>query len=178
MSLTQEEMDCIIYDARNNDLESLKEIFSEYDPKLLLTTKDEFSLITPLHASAANGHLEVVEYLLSILPESDCTKWRNAQNESGNTPLHWASLNGHLAVVKALCGKGSDPFVKNEAGHDSIFQAEHNGKEDVENWFLEEFSIEPEEEDAEDVAYQPGHEIETSQNESRTFEDEVKKLEI
>lgn len=69
-SLSQEEMDCIIYDAREGDLETLKEVFEEIPKSLLLTIKDDITLSTPIHMAAANGHFEVIKYLLSIIPQS------------------------------------------------------------------------------------------------------------
>ena len=62
----------------------------------------------------------------------------NSQNSSGNTPLHWASLNGHLEAVKVLMGAGADPTITNKAGHDTVYEAEINGKETVVEWLLTE----------------------------------------
>jgi ankyrin repeat protein len=59
-------------------------------------------------------------------------------NTSGNTPLHWASLNGHLEAVKLLVQAGADPGVTNRAGHDAVYEAEVNGKEQVVEWLLTE----------------------------------------
>ncbi|ODV69449.1 hypothetical protein HYPBUDRAFT_151211 [Hyphopichia burtonii NRRL Y-1933] len=143
ITLTQEEMDCIIYDAREGDLESLKEIFAEYPADLLLTIKDDITLSTPYHMAAANGHLEVIKYLLSIIPKEDAIKLANQKNESLNTPLHWAAFNGHLPIVQLLCEEyNADVYAKNETGHDSIFEAENNNKEEVENWLLNKYAVE------------------------------------
>ena len=71
-SLTQEEMDNVIYDARFGDLESLTEIFTkEVEPSVIKTIKDEYSLSTPFHMAAANGHIEVLKFLLSLIPDED-----------------------------------------------------------------------------------------------------------
>lgn len=143
ISLTQEEMDAVNYDAREGDLDTLKEIFTEIEPLVLTTIQDENTLSTPIHMAAANGHLNVVEYLLSILPRDEATKIASKPNESGNTPLHWAAYNGHLDIVKLLCQKyDSDVFAKNAVGHDSMFEAENNGHSDVENWFLSTYAPE------------------------------------
>ena len=58
---------------------------------------------TALHVSAANGHLKIVNLLLSQQGQSGAALINpNIQNESGNTALHYAALNGHKEVVQAL----------------------------------------------------------------------------
>lgn len=165
-TLTQEEMDCVILDAREGDLETLTEIFTELSPKLLLTIKDDITLSTPIHMAAANGHFEVVKYLLSIIPKEDAIKLASQANDSGNTPLHWAAYAGHLEVIKLLIEEyKADPFFQNGSGHDAIFEAENNSKAEVEEWFLKKFAVEDyndlkiEEGDEETkITYKPGNE--------------------
>lgn len=60
----------------------------------------------------------------------------NLKNTAGNTALHWAALNGHLAAVKTLVALGADAAILNAAGHDAVFEAEQNGKDDVVGWLL------------------------------------------
>lgn len=61
----------------------------------------------------------------------------DAQNAWGNTPLHWAALNGHLEAVKALLAAGATAGIKNEAGHDAVYEAEMNSKNSVVEWLLQ-----------------------------------------
>lgn len=165
VTLSQEEMDAIIYDARDGDLEFLQEVFSSIVPGLVLPSiQDDITLSTPVHMAAANGHTAVVEYLLSLLPKEEAVKLANRVNQSGNTALHWAAFNGHLEVVKLLVEKyNADVFVKNESGRDALFEAESNGQQEVENWFLLKFAIENDvkvEQDGEDtkITFTPGSE--------------------
>jgi uncharacterized protein len=51
--------------------------------------------------------------------------------------LHWAALNGHLPFVQALVSLGADASVANLAGHDAVYEAELNGKDEVVGWLLE-----------------------------------------
>ncbi|KAJ1026335.1 hypothetical protein NDA16_002422 [Ustilago loliicola] len=102
-SLTSDQIDELLLSARYGDLEDLQATLSPLlssasnATELLVAIKNE-DANTLLHYASANGHLEVVQYLL---PHSDLPALL-AQNISGNTPLHWAGLNGHLEVVKAL----------------------------------------------------------------------------
>ncbi|GBL48880.1 hypothetical_protein [Candidozyma auris] len=164
-SLSQEEKDALIYDAREGDLDYLKEVFSSIVPgSLLPTIQDENTLSTPIHMAAANGHVEVVKYLLSLLPKDEAEKLASRQNESGNTALHWAAYNGHLKVCQLLTQEYNvDVYIKNGSGHDAIYEAEANNQEEVENWLLKMFAIEDNvkvEEKGEDtkVTYTPGKE--------------------
>ena len=50
---------------------------------------------TPLHSTATNGHIEVVDLLLKSLADP------SAQNCMGQTPLVCASMQGHDKVVSS-----------------------------------------------------------------------------
>jgi len=158
-------MDAILYDAREGDLEFLKLAFPSIIPGLLLpSVKDSITLSTQIHMAAGNGHLEVMEFFLSLVSAEQAAEMVRAKNDSGNTALHWAAFNGHLPVVKALVEKyGADVFDKNSSGHDAIFEAENGGQEEVENWFLLKFAIEDDikvDDSGEDtkITYTPGSE--------------------
>lgn len=164
-SLTQEEMDAIMYDAREGDLDFLKEVFTEMIPGLLLPTiKDNITLSTPVHMAAGNGHLETLAFLLSLVDHDTAVALANTPNETGNTPLHWACYGGHLKTVKFLVeNHGADVYAKNSSLHDALFEAESNGKAEVENWLLLKFAVEEEvsiDESGEDtkITYTPGKE--------------------
>lgn len=164
-SLSQEEMDAVLYDCREGDLDFLKEVFTEMVPALLLPTiRDENTLSTPIHMAAANGHLEVLQYLLSLVDRDTAVELANAKNDSGNTPLHWACYRGHLEIVQLLVEEfGADVYAKNSSSHDALFEAEHNGQTEVENWLLLKFAVEEEvsvDESGENtkITYTPGNE--------------------
>ncbi|CAD1812802.1 Ankyrin repeats (3 copies) family protein [Candida parapsilosis] len=171
--LSQEEMDIIMSEVRAGELDSLKEIFEEIPKQALLDIKDDMTLATPIHMAAANGHLDTLQYLLSIISKQDAISLTKAKNETGNTALHWAAYNGHLEVVILLVEEyEADPFEKNEAGHDSIYEAENNGKVEVENWFLKKYAPEEDfkvEEDGENtkISYQPGKESKLADENAR-----------
>lgn len=157
--LTEEQIENVIFDARSGDLETLSAIFDqEVDPKIIPHIKDPETGSTMLHMASANGHLEVVQFLLKQLADPETkqseedkqntktSSYINAANSTGNTALHWAAFNGHLEVVKCLCDHGADPFIKNQYGHDVFYEAGQNEQEKTEDYLLETYGEELDEE--------------------------------
>ncbi|KAH0563192.1 hypothetical protein GP486_002238 [Trichoglossum hirsutum] len=148
MVLTEDDIDDLVYFARAGEFMDLKEAMEGAAKsancsqlEVLISAIDPTSRNGMLHMAAANGHAEIVRYLLSLLPSPRPPmgdQLVSSRNSSGNTPLHWASLNGHLPVVKLLFEAGADPTMLNDAGHDAIYEAEINGKEEVVAYLLAE----------------------------------------
>lgn len=89
---------------------------------LLFTNGDGY---TALHAAAQEGHLEVVELLLSL---GACAMSRACD---GSTPLHLAAQNGHAKVVARLL-RCEDMFMNpDRLGRYPIHLAAWKGHEDV-----------------------------------------------
>jgi hypothetical protein len=95
--------------------------------------------------------IEIVKFLLQLhgaqpLAETDTLSNPsvkpppvvNSLNKAGNTALHWAALNGHVDVILLLLGHGADPSVLNAAGHDALYEAEVNEKENAVDVLLRE----------------------------------------
>lgn len=64
---------------------------------------------TALHMASANGHIDVVNFILRVI--GDDKDYINRLNAELNTALHWACLNGHLEISKALLQSGADHTV-------------------------------------------------------------------
>ncbi|KNE62021.1 hypothetical protein AMAG_07279 [Allomyces macrogynus ATCC 38327] len=75
---------------------------------------------TPLHMAAANGHKDIVEYLLQHLVAVSV----NTQNEQGNTPMHWCAVNGHDEIAKLLIAAGAELTLVNHAGRTALYEAQ------------------------------------------------------
>ncbi|KAF2734617.1 ankyrin [Polyplosphaeria fusca] len=146
ITLDEDAIDEILYLARVNDTAELDKYLSELSTQtkhakadLVAAAVDPYSNNTALHYAAANGHSDVIKVALSYNADDDKAPTPaliNALNGAGNTPLHWAAVNGHLQCVKMLIQSGADVTIINAAGHDAVFEAEINDKQDVVDWLL------------------------------------------
>lgn len=166
--LSTESVDDLVYACRANDLDELRQTVAQLasqhnvsEANIILSAIDVDeeglgSRACLLHYPAANGDLDMLNYLLDLLkslslPPSSMNgvngqqviliPLTNHQNVSGNTPLHWAALNGNLEVVQALVRHGADPTIVNEAGRDAVVEAEYSSKEsaaECATWLLRE----------------------------------------
>ncbi|KAH8554260.1 ankyrin repeat-containing domain protein [Umbelopsis sp. PMI_123] len=137
---TADTIDDILYCARYGELDELKDANF---PAEYFKAADE-SGNTALHMACANGHLDIVKYVVEKLASLDnVTQYINSQNEQGNAPLHWAALNGHLEIVQLL--------IKNKAGRSPIYEAQAYNHEKVAEYFLSTMVEDEEGETSEEV---------------------------
>ena len=94
--------------ARYGEFEDLRNF---QEAQMLAESQDSSTGNTALMFASANGHLEIVTWLLEISRSAI-----NAQNSAGNTALHWASLNGQTPVVAALLHAGASADLRNASG--------------------------------------------------------------
>ena len=74
------------------------------------------NLSTSVHMASANGHVLVIQALVSYSKAYNKTLLLEERNSGGNTPLHWAVLNNQLQVVKLLVSLGVNCNIKNVKG--------------------------------------------------------------
>ncbi|RAL48049.1 hypothetical protein DM860_017840 [Cuscuta australis] len=108
-----EDIESLIEAARYADIEDIKSLVSR---GVSLDSKDSLGR-TALHMASANGHLDVVNYLIDSKVDV------NAFNEEKNTPLHWACINGHMEVVKSLILAGASVSALNSHGNTPLDEA-------------------------------------------------------
>ncbi|MCJ1463685.1 hypothetical protein MMC07_002293 [Pseudocyphellaria aurata] len=147
-TLTDDQIDDLLYFARTGQLDDFRDSIEAFARnsnishyEVVCAAVEQQSSNSSFHMASANGHTNVLNYLLAVMhpaPQEVRTLTLNLQNASGNTSLHWASLNGHLDAVKLLMGAGADPTVMNKAGHDAVYEAEINFKDDVVEWLMTE----------------------------------------
>ncbi|CDP07971.1 unnamed protein product [Coffea canephora] len=116
-----DDVDAMLEAARYDDIDDLRSLASAGTS---LDSKDSHGR-TALHMASANGHLDIVEYLVHHRVDI------NAVNVEHNTPLHWACLNGHIEVVKCLILAGANVSALNSHERTPVDEAVTGGKMDV-----------------------------------------------
>ncbi|KAI0310785.1 ankyrin repeat-containing domain protein [Amylostereum chailletii] len=133
---TSEDNDDALLSCRYGDLDDLRQYVDRFGAAALTDIHDD-NRNTVLHMAAANGHTEILDFLLPIVPPS----LLSTQNSSGSTALHWAALNSHLEVAQKLvefpAGPGPDLIdIKNAAGRSPLGEAEIAGWEEGAKWMV------------------------------------------
>jgi hypothetical protein len=89
--------------ARDGDLDEIKRMENP------ITTDDEGR--TPLHYAAANGHNDIVKFLLE--KGQDISQ----ADKVGLTPLHQAAMRAKVSTVELLLSKGANTEAKDANGN-------------------------------------------------------------
>jgi uncharacterized protein len=127
----------------------------------ILHYSDALSGNTAWHMAAANGHLEILQLLRTVVDQQEqqvaeavsggvVAKTTAATaatacpsmipNHSGNTPLHWAAANGHAPIVEFLLNcdqegnanvSSIDVLLKNNAGRSILTEGFSSSNEKV-----------------------------------------------
>jgi ankyrin repeat protein len=99
----------VSYCAHQGNLPILKLLIESGGDPLQRSPKD-YNLLTPIHFSAQNGHLEIVEYLLQQGVSA------NIGDKTELTPLHFAARNGDIEMIKLLRKFKASPHKENIHG--------------------------------------------------------------
>lgn len=86
--------------AQNGQLETVKALV-EMDRNIYLEKQDNFNQ-TPLLWAAANGHKEVVEYLITQKANLEVRTYCQGDNNHNSAAYQWAYVNGHTEITKLL----------------------------------------------------------------------------
>lgn len=93
-----EEVDDLLLACRYGDIGDVRAFVAKFGVNELVNARDERGNCV-LHMCCANGHVDILQYILSLeIPHN----FVRARNEAGSTPLHWACLNAHLPCVQHL----------------------------------------------------------------------------
>ncbi|KAJ7826922.1 ankyrin repeat-containing domain protein [Mycena olivaceomarginata] len=137
MAPTTDEQEEFLLSCRYGDLDDVKQFILQFGVAAAAEIRDDNGN-TPLHMLCGNGHADVLDYLLPIVPPT----LLSARNSAQSTPLHWAALNSHLEVVKKLVqfpgGPGIDLIdIKNAAGRSPLGEAELAGWDEGAQWLVQ-----------------------------------------
>jgi len=80
--------------------------------------------VTPLHASARHGHVDVFSLLVEHFPNLDI------KNVEDQTPLHLASEEGHLVIGQQLLDRGADVNAHDDTDWTPLYIAAIHGQLD------------------------------------------------
>lgn len=135
MEFTEAECEAELIDAaRHGDVDVVRAVLHVH-PRLIERTQDSHNN-TPLHMSAANGHVTVTKVLIEHGANVTAT------NDAGNTPLHWASTNGHGDIVQLLLQNNNnnqqiDVLQQNQFGRSALTEGFTSQNMDVVKTLLE-----------------------------------------
>jgi len=145
---TAEDLEDLLLICRYGELEELQQFVDRFGKRPLEKCRDEDGNGV-LHMVCGNGHLDLLNYLLPILPSSSST----LQNTSArSTPLHWATINRQLEVIKMVvevCGVGVLD-IQNSKGRSVITEAEMSGWDEGATWMVGVMSVDAKEEEGEE----------------------------
>ncbi|KAI9441806.1 ankyrin repeat-containing domain protein [Lactarius indigo] len=137
INLSPEDTEDLLLSCRYGDIDDLKSFIDRFGTDSVGNVRDENGN-TVLHMASANGHTELLDILLPIVPST----LLSAQNRAGSTALHWAALNAQLGTAHALVGfpggPGADLIdIKNSAGRSPLGEAEAAGWDEGAKWMVE-----------------------------------------
>lgn len=101
-----------------NDVKTVKVLLAESGDLVNEKNKDGYR---PLHISVMEGHLEMIEILVSAGADI------NGKGKWGWAPLHLAVRNNKIDTVDLLLRLGADPNIKMEMGNTPLHNAVYRG---------------------------------------------------
>ncbi|KAK7691795.1 hypothetical protein QCA50_005198 [Cerrena zonata] len=172
---SDEDKDELLLSCRYGELGNIEQFVQKLGSDNASSIRDDNNN-TILHMVCANGHIEALDYLLTVIPPSLLP----VQNNAGSTALHWAALNSHLMIVQKLVqhpqGPGKDLIdIKNTAGRTPLGEAEVIGWDEGAKWLVETMNLDEGTKGGEDQPVEPGQEIEV---EIQDAEGQVAKMKI
>ena len=106
--------------AYTGDLRGIKKLLEKNTPV------ESWEGLTLLHAAAAGGHTDVVEFLITKGFETTAT----TENDD-SPPLHYAVLGDHPKVAEILLANGADVDMKRKDGQTPLHTAAEQGHNDI-----------------------------------------------
>ncbi|KAG8742924.1 hypothetical protein FRC10_000712 [Ceratobasidium sp. 414] len=135
---TNDDYEELLLSCRYGDIDDVRAFVEKFGAEAVAAARDENGN-TALHMTCANGHEDILTYLLPLLPRSILS----VRNTSKSTALHWAATNKHLAVVQKLAGTQPSLIdIKNAAGRTPLGEAEMAEWDEGAQWMVGAMPIE------------------------------------
>ncbi|EJT96996.1 hypothetical protein DACRYDRAFT_59950 [Dacryopinax primogenitus] len=136
-----DEIEELLLSCRYGDLEDVRAFVEKFGAAAAAEARDDRGS-NVLHMCAANGHEDVLSYLLPLMPPSLLT----TPNTSLSLPVHWAALNRHLPILAILV---SDTRIDgahlialpNGSGKSSLTVAEEEGWDEGASWLADKIEL-------------------------------------
>ncbi|KAL0955685.1 hypothetical protein HGRIS_001909 [Hohenbuehelia grisea] len=146
---TTDDQEELLLSCRYGELDDVKEFVTKFGAEALADVRDANGNCV-LHMACGNGHLDLLNYLLPLVPATLLA----ARNEAQSTPLHWAAVNAHLDIAQVLVkfsgGPGVDLIdIKNAAGRTPLGEAELAGWDEGATWLVQMMKLDSENNNAE-----------------------------
>ncbi|KAG8862570.1 hypothetical protein FRB96_001127 [Tulasnella sp. 330] len=135
-SPSHDDLEELLLSCRYGELDEVESFVEQFGHEAVATVRDENGN-TVLHMTCGNGHDEVLDYLLTIVPPETLSVTNNLRS----TPLHWATTNKHLGTVQRLVRFSPGPGAalidqRNLAGLTAVGEAEMVEWEEGAKWLV------------------------------------------
>ncbi|QRW12643.1 ankyrin repeats [Ceratobasidium sp. AG-Ba] len=135
---TNDDYEDLLLSCRYGDIDDVRAFVEKFGQEAVAAARDENGN-TVLHMTCANGHEDILTYLLPFLPSN----LLSVQNSSKSTALHWAATNKHLGTVQKLAeSQPSLIDIKNAAGRTPLGEAELAEWDEGAQWMVGAMTIE------------------------------------
>ncbi|KZV69854.1 ankyrin [Peniophora sp. CONT] len=121
---TRAQLESLYAGASSGDLEGFQKLVSdvakasECEPFALVNDATSRTGLTPLHAAASRGHLDIVKWLIE-----GCGAIPDLEDKEGETAVHKASLQGHIDIIKYLLPNKSEVHARDADGWTALHNA-------------------------------------------------------
>ena len=116
----------ILKASEKGDLATVHAIINSNADSDIVNTTISFFGVSPLHLAAENGHLQVVDLLIS-----KNANFNEKEKDTGLTPLHLAAKEGHLKIAEVLLAKGTEVNAKSSDDKTPLNLANRNDHKDI-----------------------------------------------